>query len=149
VNTEAVQIDARTAALMKVVPYEEFGSFPYVLNERERRLIDSASATDWGRARQWIASERLLIECEFRALGELLAVARARQGRVPVAARLLPAAPRASRWARLRRWVRRRRRAQTGAEPIAAQAAGVGMTPEEFGRVVLALSALGWIEGTA
>jgi len=146
VKAEAVQLAARMATLMKVVPYEEFGSYPYTLNDGERLLIDTASPADWGRARQWIASERFLIECEFRTLAELLAVARDYPGRIPVAARLLPAAPRASRWAQLRRWVRRRRRPRTGGNALTAEAQRWGLPPEDFGAVVLALSALGWIE---
>ncbi len=148
-SAEAVQlVDARTATLMKVVPYEEFGTFPYGLNDVERLLIQTASPAEWDQARRWIASERFLIECEFRALGELLLVAARHPGKVPVAARLTPLTPvpQASRWARLRRWVRRRRRASTGAGAVATEATRWDLPAEDFGAAVLALARLGWIE---
>ena len=148
-STEAVQlVDARTATLMKVVPYEEFGTFPYNLNDVERLLIQTASPAEWDRARRWIASERFLIDCEFRTLSELLSVADRDPGKVPVAVRVAPPrpVPQASRWARLRRWVRRRRRASTGAGAVAAEAARWDLPAEDFGAAVLALSRLGWIE---
>jgi hypothetical protein len=148
VSAEAVQlVDARTATLMKVVPYEEFGNFPYDLNDVERLLIQTASPAEWDQARRWIASERFLIDCEFRTLGELLLVAARYPGRVPVAARLTPPTPvaQASRWARLRRWVRRRRRASTGTT-VAAEAIRWDLPAEDFGAAVLALARLGWIE---
>jgi hypothetical protein len=152
VNGEAVHaVDPLTATLMKVVPFEEFGVYPYALNQAERLVIGSAGATDWARARQWVASERYLIEGEFMMLAPLLDVARRHPGKVPVGFGLVsgPAAPHASRWSRLRRWVRRRRRDQRGGDAVAAQAARLGLSVEDFAAVVLAADRLGWIEGAA
>jgi hypothetical protein len=146
VSAEAVQlVDARTATLMKVVPCEEFGFYPYDLSDVERALLRTASPAAWEQARQWIASERFLIGCEF---GGLLSIASRHPGKVPVAARLAApvSEPQASRWARLRRWVRRRRRASTDTGAVGAEAAQWGLPAEDFATVVLALARLGWIE---
>jgi hypothetical protein len=147
VSREAVLSDLRTEALMKVVPYwDDFGSFPYALSDVERALIESASPAEWQRARNWIAAERFLIECEFRTLAALLSVVARHPNKLPVMLTIGAPAPaaRASRWARLRRWVRRRRHAQRSPDAITVQASRWELPTEDFRTAVLALAELGW-----